>query len=99
MITASIVAIICNLLAIILPNVSFCYILSYKQKEKKDTFQLSQPLSSQIPLVVQQPNNYNYNETPNLKPMTPIYNYNYHSGFDAAPVGYQQNFYNNNNPS
>ena len=89
------VAIISNLLAIILPNISFCYILSYKQKEKKDTFKLEQPFTSQIPLVVQQPNNYNYNETPeapNETPMAPIYNNN--SGFDAAPAGYQQNEYN-----
>ena len=53
------VAIISNLLAIILPNISFWYILSYKQKEKKDTFKLEQPFTSQTPLVVQQPNNYN----------------------------------------
>ena len=88
------VAIISNLLAIILPNISFCYILSYKQKEKKDTFKLGQPFTSQTPLVVQQPNNYNYNETPNMKPMAQIYNYD--SGFDAPPAGYQQNYYINN---
>ena len=48
-IATSMVAIISNLLAIILPNISFCYILSYKQKEKKDTFKLEQPFTSQIP--------------------------------------------------